>query len=69
MLKWQKDLVSERCMLDLVDEAKKWLNYMRTKHPVEPFWWEDLIEKKRELSQEKQTEQAKDLANQVFQTF
>ena len=42
---------------------------MRIEHPVEPFWWEDLIEKKRGLLQKKQMEQAKDLANQVFQTF
>ena len=52
-----------------MDEPKRWLNYMRTKHLVEPFWWEDLIEKKRGILQERQMEQAKDLVNQIFQTF
>ena len=42
---------------------------MRTEHLVVPYWWEDLVEKKRGLPWEKQTKQAKDLANQIFQTF
>ena len=52
-----------------MNELKKWLNYMRTEHPVLPYWWEDLVEKKRGLPRKKQTELAKDLANQIFQTF
>ena len=38
-----------------------------TKHC--PFWWEDLMEEKRGLSQGRQMEHTKDLANQIFQTF
>ena len=49
MGKCLKDTVREKCILNPVDEPKRWLNYMRTKHPVELFWWEDLIEKKRGL--------------------
>ena len=69
MEKWQKDPVDKKGILNPVSKPNKWLNYMRTEHPVVPHWWEDLVEKKRGLPQEKQIEQAKDLANQIFQTF
>ena len=49
MGKCPKDLVREKCIPNPVDNPKRWLNYMRTEHPVELFWWEDLIEKKRGL--------------------
>ena len=69
MYKHLRDPVREKCILNPVDKPKRWLNYMRTKHPVEPFWWEDLIEKKMGLLQERQAEHTKDLSNQIFQTF
>ena len=69
MEKQPKDLVSKKCILNLVDKPKRWLSYMQTEHLVELFWWEDLIEKKRGLLQERQAEHAKDLSNQIFQTF
>ena len=50
MGKHPKDPVREKHIPNPVDEPKKWLNYMRTKHPVEPSWWVDLVEKKRGLS-------------------
>ena len=56
-------------MPDPVKDPKGWLNYMRAKHPVIPHWWEELVEVKKGLPREHQVEQAKDLANWVFQTF
>ena len=50
-------------------DPKGWLNFMRAEHPVIPPWWEELVEAKKGVPRENQKEQAKDLANQVFQTF
>ena len=47
MGKCPKDPVREKCIPNPVEEPKKWLNFMRAEYPVEPFWWEDLVEKKR----------------------
>ena len=69
MGKRSKDPSAGTTAPDPVKDPKSWLNYMRAEHPVIPHWWGELIEAKKGVSRENQKEQAKDLANQVFQTF